>query len=427
MQIVYLSKCPKILAETIGYVENLARFITEIVVICPENLLKKFEFQSGLKIRLFSDEELLDRKIHAAETMDHQMKNWLLRVSLADHHAIEDEFIMADDDSRPLVNIPLSYFKDGGKYKSFYFCRLENWYKWESAYDGGQHNTCEVLRDRGYTALSFSSHMPQIINKAFLQEAVKAFEGIGTKKSIDEWSVYFNFCLKEFPKYFNKPRAFETLCWPALPTDWPYYVRPKGFCFENFYPELYGKNMLFQGIPTQFNIDRHLEYTIEKVKRRLEIQFEYDQMKNLLELSYDFSQKLDLLYDEIHFEKKGYHFLITNLPKIIFARANSNVDVDIEVETRGEPLTIDDLKGRKAIKLSFHWLDQHGVCFSYGWNRYSMPGVLTERKSAPMVLRIPIHKKKPGIYMVALDMVKGNGVWFDGENFSYKILFYVYG
>jgi len=427
MQIVYLSKRPKILAETIGYVESLLRFITEVVVICPENLLKKFEFQTSLKIRLFTDEELLDGKDHAAEIKDHQMKNWLLRASLADHHAIGDEFIMADDDSRPLVNIPLSHFKDGGKYSSFYFYRLENWYKWESAYDVGQHNTCEVLRKRGYATFSFSSHMPQIINKAFLQELVKAFNGIGTKRSIDEWSVYFNFCLKEFPKYFNKPRAFETLCWPALPTDWPYDVKPKGFYFENFYPELYRKNMLFQGIPTQFNRDRHLEYTIEKVNRRLEVQGEHEQIKSLLDLSYNFSQKLDLLYDEIHFEKKGYHFLITNLPRIIFARANSNVDVDIDIETKGKSLTIDDLRGSKAIKLSFHWLDQHGVCFIYGWTRYSIPWVITQRESAPMVLRIPTHKKKPGIYMIALDMVQGNSIWFDGENFSYKILLYLYG
>ena len=427
MQIVYLSKRPKILAETIGYVENLVRFITEVVVVCPENLLKKFEFQSSLRIRLFSDEELLDGKDHAAETRDHQMQNWLLRASLADHHPIEDEFIMADDDSRPLVDIPLSYFKGGGKYSSFYFYRLENWYKWESAYDEGQHNTCEVLRERGYATFSFSSHMPQIINKGFLQEVVKAFEGIGAKRSIDEWSIYFNFCLKEFPKYFNNPRAFETLCWPALPTDWPYDVRPKKFYFENFCPELYQKNMLFQDIPTQFNRDKHLEYTVEKVKRRLEIQSEYDQMKGFLDLSYDFSQELDLLYDKIHFEKKGYHFFITNLPRIIFARANSNVDVDINIETRGKSLTLDDLRRSKAIKLSFHWLDQHGVCFSYGWIRYSIPGALTQRKAAPMVLRIPIHKKKPGIYMIALDMVKGNGLWFDGKNFSYKILLYVYG
>lgn len=427
MQIVYLSKRPKILAETIGHTENLVGFITEVVVICPENLLQEFKFQSRLKVRLFSDEELLEKRDHAVEIADHQMKNWLLRASLADHHAIEDEFIMADDDSRPLVNIPLSYFKDGGKYNSFYFYSLENWYKRESAYDGGQHNTCEVLRERGYATFSFSSHMPQIINKAFLGEAVKAFDEVGMKKSIDEWSVYFNFCLKEFAKYFNKPKTFDTLCWPALPSDWPYDVRPKGFYFENFYPELYRKNMLFQGIPTQFNRERHLEYTVEKVKRRLEIQSEYDQMKGLLGLSYDFSQKLELLYDEIHFEKEGYHFLIANLPKIIFARTNSDVDVDIHIEIKGKSLNREDLKGRKAIKLSLHWLDQHGICFNFGWTRYLLPEVLLNNKSATMVLRIPVRNRRPGIYMVALDMVKGNGSWFDGENFSFKILLYVYG
>jgi len=56
-----------------------------------------------------------------------------------------------------------------------------------------------------------------------------------------------------------------------------------------------------------------------------------------------------------------------------------------------------------------------------------VPDVLLNNKSATMVLRIPVRNRKPGIYMVALDMVKGNGSWFDGENFSFKSLLYVYG
>ena len=426
MQIVYLSKRPEILSETIGYVENLIRFITKVVVVCPENLLKEFKVQTSLKIMLFSDETLLDRKKYAGKIRDHQMRNWLLRASLADHPAIDDEFIMADDDSRPLCNIPLTYFKDGGKYNSFYFYGMENWFKRESAYDVGQHDTCEVLKKRDYGTLSFSSHMPQIINKAFLREAVKAFEKLGTEKSIDEWSIYFNFCLREFPAYFRKPKIFNTLCWPALPSDWSYGYRPEGFHFENFYPALYRKNMLFDGIPTEFDDIRHLEYTIEKIRRRMDLQSGYDQMKSLLDLSCDFSQTLDLFYDEIHFKRNNDHFVIRNLPRVIFAKANSTVDVDIQLETRGKSFDINDLRGRKAVRLSFHWLDQQGICFNFGWRRYLLPEFLMNNQKAEMVLRIPLRNRAPGFYVIALDMVRGNRTWFDAEKFSFKVLLYIY-
>lgn len=426
MQIVYLSKRPEILSETIGHVENLIRFISTIVVVCPENLLKKFAVHSNLEVMLFSDEALLDRKGYAGRIRDHQMRNWLLRASLADHPAIDDEFIMADDDSRPLFNIPSTYFKNNGKYRAFYFYNMEDWYKRESAYDVGQNDTREVLKERGYGTLSFSSHMPQIINKAFFREAVKAFEKAGVEKSIDEWSIYFNFCLREFPAYFSRPKIFNTLCWPALPSDWSYGCTPRGFHFENFYPALYRKNMLFDGIPTKFDEIRHLEYTIEKIRRRMDLQSEYDQMKSLLDLSCDFSQKLDLFYDEIHFKQNDYHFVIKNMSRVVFAKANSDVDVDLQLETRGKALNKKDLMGRKAVKLSFHWLDQQGVCFNFGWTRYALPEFLMHNRQAEMVLRIPLRNRGPGIYTVALDMVRGNNTWFDGERFSCKILLYVY-
>jgi len=427
MQIVYLSKRPDILAETVTYVENLIDFVTEIVVVCPEGLLRRFRLQSRLPVTLISDREMLaERGGGRDEIADHQMRNWLIRSGLGTHRLIHDEFIMSDDDSRPLVRIPLEHFKHRGKYRLYYYYRLEKWYKRESEYDSGLHNTYRILRDGGYPTLSFSSHMPQIYNKEFFARAVKAFDKVGMVKGIDEWSTYFNFCLKEFPEDFSSPEAFETLCWPALPTDWPYDLRPKRFSFENFYPELYGKKMLFHGIPTGFSPDRHLELTLEKVGRRLELQAEYDRMRDLLDLSSAFSREMGLFHHEIRFGKGDYSFLITGLPKIVFARSGWNVDLDINVKAEGKPLTAEAMKGGRAVRLSLHWLDRNGVCFSFGWIRQPLPEALAERGSAPMVLRIPLRNRKPGIYILCPDMVQGRSGWFDGENFSYKILLYVY-
>jgi hypothetical protein len=47
-------------------------------------------------------------------------------------------------------------------------------------------------------------------------------------------------------------------------------------------------------------------------------------------------------------------------------------------------------------------------------------------KQAEMVLRIPLRNRGPGFYMIAVDMVRGNSTWFDGEKFSFKVLLYIY-
>jgi len=123
MQIVFLTIRPDILNETIVYVENLMKFINEVIIVTPDDISKKIH--SKLKTKIIHDQELLAKDYAFFKKSDHVMKNWLLRTALADSEIIENEFIMADDDNRPMVNIPISFFK---KNNTLYNCYISYTY-----------------------------------------------------------------------------------------------------------------------------------------------------------------------------------------------------------------------------------------------------------------------------------------------------------
>lgn len=426
MQIVFISIRPDVLTETMKYIENLVSFIQQALIVAPESLIPQFRFESRLRIRFISDEALLGKDRDLFRQADHQMRNWLLRMALAESPFVDDEFIMADDDNRPMVDIPLEFYKENGKYNSYYYHRLENWNRWESRYDLGQHNSLEALKQRNLPTLSFSSHIPQIINKSFLKTVGQEFSHIATMNSLDEWSIYFNFCQKSFPQSFNEPRVFKTLAWPALPSDWPFEVQPAGFFFENFYGDLYGKNMIFEGLPTAYDKQTHLTSTVEKVRRRMRIQGQYDQMKTLVDLSNDLSKRYSLFYDEIHFKEGDEHFIVKGLPRIVFAAMGNHIDLDIQIENMKKERGLTGLKRKETVKLSFHEINSRGICTHFGMKRYGLPEIMEQRNTSPMILRIPVTRKKPGISLVALDMVKGRNKWFVGEAFTYKVMVYLF-
>ena len=274
MQIVYISNRRDISRETLVYVENLMPFITEAVFVCPGSQVKDFQFNSPIPVRVIDEAFVLGRRLKRfQDSRDHQFKNCLLRLSLAQVADIHDEFIMSDDDNRPMMEIPLSFYKSSNKYFAYYYYDLKQWSARESDYDVGQHKTFEILEDKGYSTLSYSSHMPQIINKNLLGEVVRAFQDSLDKGApLDEWSAYFNYGQTVCPERFHPPKPFQTLCWPAFPSDWNYHVRPDGFSFENFYPVLYENNLLFSDLPTCFDGSCHPEITREKIGRRTKLQ-----------------------------------------------------------------------------------------------------------------------------------------------------------
>ena len=62
---------------------------------------------------------------------------------------------------------------------------------------------------------------------------------------ICEWALYFNIAAALHPERFAPPRPFHTLGWPQFGAEWPWWVTPERYSFENFYPDMYEPGHLF--------------------------------------------------------------------------------------------------------------------------------------------------------------------------------------
>lgn len=278
MQIVYISNRPNIAQQTLKFVENLMPFITEAVFVCPGSQIKDFHFKSRIPVRVIDESSILGKDFRRFQTAkDHQFRNCLLRFSLAFVPDIADEFVMSDDDNRPMVKIPISFYKSEDRYTGYYYYNLKRWPVRETDYDRGQHETGRILEGKGFETLSYSSHMPQIIRKELLAETAEVFQdSLEQGAPLDEWSAYFNYGQSVYPERFHPPEPFKTLCWPPFPSDWAYDVRPDEFCFENFYPTFYEDNLLFSGLSTRFDESSWTEIAKEKIRRRTALQNDYE-------------------------------------------------------------------------------------------------------------------------------------------------------
>ena len=274
MQIVYISNRPEIARETLEYVENLMPFVTEALFVCPGSQVKDFHFKGRIPVKAIDEASVLGKDLgRFKDSSDHVFRNCLLRFSLVRMADLGDEFIMSDDDNRPLVDIPFSLYKEQGRYRGYYFYDLKKWRPFETDFDKGQQVTRNILEEKGFSTLSYSSHMPQLINKGLLSEVAEAFRSNQDQgMPIEEWNAYFNYGQGVHPERFTNPKPFKTLCWPPFPSDWPLDVHPEGFYFENFYPVLYQKGMVFSGLPTRFDEKRCVEISNEKIRRRISLQ-----------------------------------------------------------------------------------------------------------------------------------------------------------
>lgn len=266
MQIVYISNRPDRLVETIAHVDGFMPFITKGIVIAPESQKEKYaDLKSRIEFSFISEEEILGDRYGNFHQLDHQKRNFLLRTEMARHSAIKDEFIMSDDDARPLKPITLEHFKNNKRYRSYYYFDLAEWNYGFNEFDVGQQNTCQVLKYHNLPHLSYASHMPQIINREIFLEMAMEFLVISQEYAVCEWSTYFNYAQSKYPEQFHQPEAFQTLCWPDHPNSWPHYVKPDTYCFENFTPALYEKGKLFNGISTCFSKQRQDKHNLEKI------------------------------------------------------------------------------------------------------------------------------------------------------------------
>jgi hypothetical protein len=195
---------------------------------------------------------------------DHSERNYALRIALARCDAVDDEFVMSDDDSRPLVELDETVFVRQGRYRRYWFGWLDDWDHDSTSFDACQHATGQVLGLLGFPRRAFASHMPQVINKVMLAEVRDQLAPAALRHPLCEWAAYFNVAPVLHPERFWDPEPYVTLGWPENPAAWQPMVAPDGFFFENHFPEHYAAGEVFAGVDPD---DVSLEASIDKVVR----------------------------------------------------------------------------------------------------------------------------------------------------------------
>ena len=244
-QIVYLSARPAPLLATLPYVEEFMPFITELVVFCPDKMADymKENYRGRLKVTTVTDDELLDG---AALPADHATRNFFLRCLAMRRDILDDEFIMTDDDYRPLGPVDETCFFRDGRYRGYYFSDLSTWrYRLTTlfSYDYSMFRTLEFLKLNGFPTLQYSAHQPQVINRRWYCDMIDEFPQIKTL-GYDEWSTYFNYIAVRHPENYE-PVPYISLSWPNIGGE-DLGVRQSEYVFENFYKENYYGGGLFK-------------------------------------------------------------------------------------------------------------------------------------------------------------------------------------
>lgn len=243
-QIVFLSARPAPILATLPHIEAYIPFITELVVCCPDFMADYMHenYKGRLKLTTITDGELL-----AGNELppDHSTRNFFLRCLAMQLEQLDDEFIMCDDDYRPLKPLTEEVFYKNGKYRGYYFSDIDQWHYHIPklySYDYCHFRTLRFLKNHGYPTFQYSSHQPQVINKKWYQELIARYPEI-IRKGYDEWSTYFNYCSAEHPDQYEAV-PYVTLSWPNIGGE-NKGVEQSDYLFENFYAENYDHNKPF--------------------------------------------------------------------------------------------------------------------------------------------------------------------------------------
>ena len=257
MQIVYLSARPEVLSGTLGAVQAHLPFVDSVLAVVPR--ARRSEF-ADLGIDLLVDEEL----VPGGPPSDHSKRNFALRAALGSSAAVQDLFLMSDDDSRPLIGIPESTFVSERRYRRYTFGWVDEWTHRSTSFDRCQIGSRQVLALLGYERRAYASHMPQVIEKALMAQVAGVLEAAAPIVSLCEWNTYFNIAPHLAPERFLDPEPFLTLGWPENILAWQPTIEPAAFKFENFFGEHYAAGAVFEGIAPE---DHSLAASLEKVVR----------------------------------------------------------------------------------------------------------------------------------------------------------------
>jgi hypothetical protein len=251
-QIVFLSARPAPILATLPYIEEFMPFIKELVVCCPEYMAEYMHenYKGRLKLTTVTDDELL-----AGHQLppDHSTRNFFLRCLAMGLEQIDDEFIMCDDDYRPLKPITEEVFYKDGKYRGYYFSDISQWHYMIPrfySYDYCHFRTLKFLKNNGYPTYQYSSHQPQVINKIWYKELLERYPEI-SRKGYDEWSTYFNYCSAEHSESYEAV-PYVTLSWPNIGGE-SKGVEQSEYLFENFYATNYTIGKPFNGLTKIFS------------------------------------------------------------------------------------------------------------------------------------------------------------------------------
>lgn len=319
LQFVFISIDKHNLEGTIRAIDENIDFVEEYIVVTAPKYVDEFKnIKSINTITVIDETTILGKYAKDFQNRDHVSKNWLLRTSLLNIESLKDEFIMLDDDNRPLKKMTIDKFiaKDGS-YNAYYFYNMLEWHYQNSEFDVGQHNMKKVLADENYEMLMYSSHAPQIINKSILKEVVDKFFDKGVESPIDEWSIYFNHATSLYPCLFNK-KLFETLSWPATPTDWDTMMLPKEYSFENYYKSLYDTGFLDES-------DSY-EQKIEKKKKQL---VPYLKSKQSFNDNLDILSKNNMVHETLLYQKDEIKLYLSNIPYFVVVEQASDMKIRV--------------------------------------------------------------------------------------------------
>ncbi len=258
MQLVVLSARPQMLQQTLRHWQAKAPWVDDVLVVTPAPV-------PGLTCVL--DRDLLGDAVPT----DHQGRNYALRAALSRCDAVADVFVSADDDNRPLVEVPADTFVRGGRYRRYRFGSLDDWDLTATSVDLGQLATRQVLALHGLPRQAYAAHMPQVVDKAMLAEVVALLEPAARRHPLDEWATYLNTAPALHPERFEDPEPYLTLGWPENAAAWQARLDHGRLLFENVFAEHYDEGQVFAGIDPD---DTSYEAAVDKVVRwrRYELQ-----------------------------------------------------------------------------------------------------------------------------------------------------------
>ena len=257
MQIVVLSARPTMLAGTLRHVRAHLSFVDRFLVVTPARLRAEV---TALGVDVVTDEDL----VGSGAPTDHSHRNYVLRAALATSPAVDDVFLSADDDNRPLVDLPETTFVRDGRYRRYTFGHLDDWEARATSYDACLLASRAVLGLHGLPRLAYASHMPQVVDKALLAEVVDLLAPAAARHALDEWATYFNAAGALHPERFEEPEPYVTLGWPDDTATWQPTLDPGALLFENCFLEHYAAGAVFDGIDPD---DTSYEAAVDKVVR----------------------------------------------------------------------------------------------------------------------------------------------------------------